>query len=494
MREIAPDRLASVVVALFFAAMAGRYLLVGYPRWRVVARVTVFVGLTLVLRAYAIVPFEVSPPGNPGRRVFAVALEIAWWFVGAQLVRATLRTALQLGSPRRETILLQELLGALVYVIAAVGICTYVLDLPIRGLLATSGALAIVVGLALQSSLGDAFSGVVLNLERPYSVGDWISVDGAVEGYVLETNWRTTHIRTPSSDLAVVPNSVIAKSKIVNGSQPSRVHRSGICVRLDRTLALEDAQDLMKDVLRGCVSVLHSEEPSVTLKSVSSEAATYELRFAVAEIGSVDVAKAEILRRAVCATAIAGGSFAPEFPQHVRCETCTRSRSSRGLLEAIPLFGMLTAAERDGLLTAVVCRTHRAGTVVASQGVLMDVLVIVRQGVLVLREQVGEDAVESARFTPGQYFGERGLLAGARLAGTVTAMTHAITYEIAKDALAPVFKARPMIVDQLGEALERGEQARQGVLSQHKDAPLLRPSIGARVGDTIRRLFAVQWD
>src|SRR5262249_10837336 len=155
----------------------------------------------------------------------------------------------------------------------------------------TSGALAIVVGLALQSSLGDVFSGIVLNLERPYRVGDWIIVDGTAQGEVIEVNWRTTHIRTSSSDLAIVPNSIIAKSRIVNCSQPTQVHGASVSVTLDQSLGPERGQELLEDVLRGCTTVLQVGEPSVAIKDVNADGIEYELRFCVSSVKAVDPAR-----------------------------------------------------------------------------------------------------------------------------------------------------------------------------------------------------------
>jgi small-conductance mechanosensitive channel len=91
--------------------------------------------------------------------------------------------------------LLQDVIGALVFLAAIVAAAGYVLELPVKGLLATSGVVAIVVGLALQSTLSDVFSGIVLNTTKPYQVDDWISIDG-VEGKVLDIDWRATHLLT----------------------------------------------------------------------------------------------------------------------------------------------------------------------------------------------------------------------------------------------------------------------------------------------------------
>jgi small-conductance mechanosensitive channel/CRP-like cAMP-binding protein len=473
--------------------MAGKYLLMAHPRWYLAAQGAIFAALTLLQRAYNIVPFEVMAPspGHTVRRVVGAAIEIAWWLVAAQLVRRIVRVFLRLGNRKREVTLAQEMLGALIYIVAVIAILTYVFNLPIKGLLATSGAMAIIVGLALQSSLGDAFSGIVLNLERPYGMGDWIVVDGTVQGLVIETNWRTTHIRTPSNDLAIVPNSVIAKSKIVNCSQPTAVHSASVCVRLDRTLAPEEAQALLRDVLLGATGVVQSGEGAVMIKDVSAESVSYELGFVVSDIRSVDAVKSEILRRAFNAASIAGSGFAPEPGSAGHFENRDQHVGRPCVLRAISLFDTLTEAERDGLLDGMVRRVHPAGSVVANGGTVMQVLVIVRRGVLVAWERDGRDAIEGTRFTPGLYLGERGVLTGEPLGGSVTALTHAVTYEISKEALAPILRARPAVADQLGEALELWEQARLSVLNRHRDARLVEATIVGRMAGTIRHLFAL---
>src|SRR5882762_2059773 len=147
-------------------------------------------------------------------RLFVSVLEIIWWLGAAWLTVGFLRAFVVLGRQPHESKLAQDLLAGLVYLAATFAIIAYVFDLPVKGLLATSGALAIMIGLALQSSLGDVFSGIVLNIERPYRVGDWIILDDTVQGRVIETNWRATHILTGNQDVAIIPNSVIAKSKL----------------------------------------------------------------------------------------------------------------------------------------------------------------------------------------------------------------------------------------------------------------------------------------
>ena len=116
-----------------------------------------------------------------------------------------------LQSRAREGRLLQDLIVGIIYVGAVLSVVAYVFDAPVGTLIATSGVVAVILGLAMQSTLSDVFSGIALNLARPYGIGDWIVLANDIEGKVVETNWRATHLLTAANDLVVVPNSDLAK-------------------------------------------------------------------------------------------------------------------------------------------------------------------------------------------------------------------------------------------------------------------------------------------
>jgi small-conductance mechanosensitive channel len=79
-----------------------------------------------------------------------------------------------------------------------------------------------VLGLALQNTLSDVFSGIAVDIEAPFQVGDRVSLGNNIEGQVVEMNWRSIRIQTDGADIAIVPNSVVAKLQIVNRSVPNR--------------------------------------------------------------------------------------------------------------------------------------------------------------------------------------------------------------------------------------------------------------------------------
>jgi len=86
-------------------------------------------------------------------------------------------------------------------------------------ILATSTVVTVVVGLALQDTLGNLFSGLALHAEQPFRLGDWVLVDG-IEGLVVHVGWRSVHLRTFSDDIVALPNAVVARARVQNYDHP----------------------------------------------------------------------------------------------------------------------------------------------------------------------------------------------------------------------------------------------------------------------------------
>ena len=87
----------------------------------------------------------------------------------------------------------------------------------VGGLFAALGVGSIVLGLSLQNAVGSVVSGLLLLFEQPLKLGDWIEV-GGTRGKVVEVNWRSTHLKTPSG-IKVIPNSELAGSSFMNYSR-----------------------------------------------------------------------------------------------------------------------------------------------------------------------------------------------------------------------------------------------------------------------------------
>jgi small-conductance mechanosensitive channel/CRP-like cAMP-binding protein len=459
------------------------------------SQLLVFAILTGLMLAGGVVPYRPGPVIGTETKRFLVALfEVIWWLAGAWLATGFLRAFVVLGRQPRETKLVQDLLAALIYLTATFAIITYVLDLPLKGLLATSGALAIIIGLALQSSLGDVFSGIVLNIERPYRVGDWITLDGTLEGKVIETNWRATHILTGNQDVAIIPNSVIAKTKLVNSSTPTKTHGTSIRVKLEPSLTPAAGCNLLKEVLLGSTEILRSPEPAVTIKDLSAEMIDFELSYSVTDVGAVDRAQNELFSRVYRAAAAAGVKFSPRIvgsAKEAGAEDRGEPSAPGRLLAGISLFSSLTADEKASLASQMQRRDYQRGDVIAKTGTVLQALCIVSYGVLVGTIEEDGHKIEVARLSAGDYFGELGLLTGEPINGELTTLTRAIIYEISKEAFTPLLKARPGMADDLSESLASRRLAHRAVLDQLHQHEKHEERLADRVAAKIKRLFSL---
>ncbi len=483
---------AVVIVAGFFGA---RYWQGRSSLRYFLSQLATFAVLTGLLMAAGVAPYRPGvTTGTEARHFFAGVLEIVWWLAGAWLTVGFLRAFVMLGRQPRQAKLVQDLLAAVVYLAAAFAIVAYVFDLPVKGLLATSGALAIILGLALQSTLGDVFSGIVLGIERPYHIGDWITLDDNVQGKVIETNWRATHILTGNRDVAIIPNSVIAKAKLVNSSSPTATHGASIRVKLDPALPPAAGRDLLKEVLLGSLHILRTPEPTVTIKDISAEMIDFELSFSVADIGAIDGAQNELFDRVYRAAAAAGARFSPRLPGGSKAadpEDDGDLRIPDRLLAGISLFSSLSVEEKTKLASQMQRKDYKRGDVIVETGQILQALCIVFFGVLVAEAEENGSKLEVNRLAPGDYFGETGLLLGEALNGEIIALTKAVIYEISKDALSPLLKARPSMAEELSESLAGRQLARRTVLDQHHGKDQHDPRLADRVAADIKRIFSL---
>jgi small-conductance mechanosensitive channel/CRP-like cAMP-binding protein len=462
-----------LVVAFGLMVLGGlttHFLLKKQPFTRAIIRVAFLILLTIVLVRADIVPYQpLQPSGTPFLDVVHGALKVAWWFWTAWFLVGFLRAFIIVEHRPREGKLLQDLFAGLIYLAAFFAVIAYVFDLPIQGLLATSGAVAIILGLALQSTLGDVFSGVVLSFSRPYRPGDWISIDGGTDGRVIEMNWRATHVLTGRRDLAIVPNSTIAKSKIVNVSSPSGIHGVTITVQLDARTAPSAGTEILGRAILNNRLIVATPAPSVIVKSINATYTEFEITFFVEDLGSSTRAQNQLFDLIFRHLAAAGIDLASAQNQPAPSdEDQPAQKPSAGperLLELVAIFASLTAEERKAIATKLKQKTYDQGEILVEPGATLHSLFIVGAGVLSFTRDESEGEIELLRLGPGDHYGEIGMLTGEPATARITALIPTTVYELANDDLLPIVQARPEVSQGLCRALAQRQAAGQLVAS-----------------------------
>src|SRR6516162_7792476 len=488
-----------LVVTLFVLLLGGlltHLLFRRHPLSRATLRVIFLVGLTIVLIHAEVVPYEPQTrTGVPFQDATHAALKIAWWLLVAWFLVGFLRVVVVTERRPREGKLVHDLLAGLIYLAAVFAIIAYVFDLPIQGLLATSGAIAIILGLALQSTLSDVFSGIVLNFSRPYRPGDWISLEGGTDGRVIELNWRATHVLTGRRDLAIVPNSTIAKSKIVNVSSPSGIHGVTVTVQLDAKTPPATGTQILDHAILNCRLIVGTPAPSVTIKSINADFTEFEITFFVEELASSTRAQNQLFDLIFRHVAVAGIELATapgHFDRVIGDHASAKSTSGRErLLELVEIFASLMAEERSAIAAKLKPKSYDKGEILVEPGTNLHSLFIVGAGVLSLTrvESVGE--IEVMRIGPGDHFGEIGMLTGAPVKSKISALIPATVYELTKDDLSPTLQARPEISHGLCRLLAERQAAGQLVSSGELTEAVPASRLTTWFSERLHRLYDI---
>lgn len=122
-----------------------------------------------------------------------------------------------------------------IYVIAIFLVLT-ILEINLTGLIAGLGLGGVIVTLAAQDTAKNLFGGVVIFIDKPFVVGDWIQMDN-YEGTIEDITFRTTRIRTFENALVNIPNAIIADASVTNWSKmEKRRYKTNLCVELNTPL------------------------------------------------------------------------------------------------------------------------------------------------------------------------------------------------------------------------------------------------------------------
>ncbi|MGH6755060.1 MAG: mechanosensitive ion channel family protein, partial [Bradyrhizobium sp.] len=210
---------------------------------------------------------------------------------------------------------------------------------------ATSGVVAVILGLALQNTLGDVFSGIALTLGRSYAIGDWIVLSDGTEGRVVETNWRSTNLLSGAHNVVVLPNSMLAKLSLTNLSRPDETHWITQSVRIAATQSPHLIEDAMRAVLQGCEQIIRDPPPTVALKAIDALAIEIELQFRVASPSRRTPARNEVIDRLYRHCSTNGLALALPPQSYVGVPAITDPPSPRALQH--PFEAVLPQLRRD---------------------------------------------------------------------------------------------------------------------------------------------------
>ncbi|MGZ7079440.1 MAG: cyclic nucleotide-binding domain-containing protein [Thermoanaerobaculia bacterium] len=368
--------------------------------------------------------------------------------------------------------LLREILAIALYFVLFGGAISRTFNVDVQSWLLTGGAVALIVGLALQETLGNLFSGIALHLEDSFEIGDVIR-SGDFTGVVEGTRWRGTRIRTFNNNFVIIPNSLLARERVEifpRNNPNARVLSVGIDSHVPPSTAI--------DVLTQAASHVDGvsrEMPCFTrVAGFADFAVTYEIKYYTRDYSLRDRIDAEI-RRAIWYALRRNGITVPfpirSYQRYTPPVAADHQLSQEDLIARLRKVDILSPVSDAGLeLIAGAARFHvySRGESILRRGAAGDSLFVMHEGTVSVR--VADDTVagrhEVAQLGPGAVFGEMALLTGQARTADVIALTEVIAIEIGKDALDPVLHEHP----ELAEAMTAKVMERRDMLEAMRNA------------------------
>ena len=463
-------------------------------RWRLTPTLRAL--RNLVVPALAVMLFVTNVWQLPADDIFVRLVQTSFWlcvlyaalsFVNDGVFGAATRGSWQERVPK----LLRDLARAILIAIGAAIIYSQVWKQELSGALTALGLGSIVIGLALQEPLGNVVSGLMLLLERPLNIGDWLIADGTT-GKVIEINWRSVHIETLLHEMRIIPNVSLYKESFSNLSRPTLERTETYDMGFSYDHPPNAVKAALLELLQTTPGVLRQPPPEVHTLNYGDFSITYRLFFTVARYEEVLPVRDAIITRIWYVARRHGLQIPYPIAVQYRYEGSPSPPvpTPTELLERFPRYrhvrqAMLDAAERrktagGGGMGATETATEGARVLMFSAGGEMlpfgstrngFTLIVEGTAALSARDADGQQ-VQIASLSPGDFYGEATISAGRPSEVRVVAETDVSVVAFDAGVMAECLQRSSGLATEIGDAIETRRRA-AAALRQRKGG---RPS------------------
>ncbi len=350
--------------------------------------------------------------------------------------------------------LLRQIVGLLVFGISLAILFRLILDVRLTGVLATSAVLSVVIGLALQDTLGNLFSGLALHLEKSVQVGDMVR-SGETIGTVEELSWRAMKLRTMEGNVLLVPNSIASRERLEVFPRPGRPIARTLKVELEYGQPPAAVIEALKAAGHEIPGIASSPEPTAYVTAFDAYSISYELRYWLEDYAQFLELDSQIRERVWYRLDREKIVFAYPVIRQYRYDggllkVPSRHEAIDEAIASVDLFALLSDEARGRLAAGARERRFAAGETIVREGDRGSSMFVVESGRLGVSAHgsVGQSQ-KLAVLEPGSAFGEVSLLTGDPRTATVRALTEATLLEIDKATLSPILRENPSLCGML---------------------------------------------
>jgi small-conductance mechanosensitive channel/CRP-like cAMP-binding protein len=364
-------------------------------------------------------------------------------------------------------------------------------DANLGAVFTTSAIFGVILGLALQDTLGNFFAGISLQADRPFQVGDVITVGAERHtGVVEEITWRAIKIRTFANHVVLISNATAAKEPI---EVCPRDNLNARVVFFNTLYTDSPAKTIhvVREAVREADNVSQKVTPIVRIRNLGDSGVDYEVKYWLDDYAKYNDTDALVRQRIWYAFRRAGLNFA--FPTRTLLVERTPKKLQQGggdiveRLAAVDIFAPLSAEETAMLAQAASSHVFAPGETVIRAGDPGSSMFVVHNGRVDVQLNENGRARTVATLSEGAFFGEMALFTGEPRTANIVALEETEVLEIGHAAMKQVFDTNPDLVESLSHIIA---ERRQG-LAASEDLTVTDNDRSAGLLTSIKRFFGI---
>ncbi|MDQ2745710.1 MAG: mechanosensitive ion channel family protein [Acidobacteriota bacterium] len=320
----------------------------------------------------------------------------------------------------------------------------------------TSTILAVILGLALQDTLGNLFAGLAIQADQPFQTGDVVTIPNKGAGVVESISWRGVKIRTFQNKLLVISNSVLGKESI---EIAPRENLNARIVFFNTLYAHSPAKtiQIVREAVRQVENVSPKIRPIVRVRNLGDNGLDFEVKYWIDDYTKFNDTDALIRQRVWYVFQREKIQFAyptrtihteTKLQENVFVETGGEIHER---INNVSIFAPLSDEESKTLAENSQMRVFAPDEKIVRQGQKGNSMFVIHRGAVTVRAT--EDGVSTVlrNLREGDFFGEMGLLTGEPRTATVIATEETEVLEINNLCLKPILEENPALVKTLSQ-------------------------------------------
>lgn len=371
-----------------------------------------------------------------------------------------MRTAYRNSKQPEISSLVKTISSIIIYIIAFFIIFqTQYPDVPLTPLFTGSTIFGIVVGLAMQESLGNLFAGIAMQADQPFQVGDVVTFASKASGVVESVSWRGVKIRTFQNKILVISNAVLGKETI-EVAPKNNLNARIVFFSTEYEYSPARTIQIVRDAVRQVENVTNKLRPVVRIKNFGNDGIEWEVKYWLEDYSKHNDTDALVRQRiwyvfqreSIPFSSPSIGIRREEKPPAIPPEEIVNTITEH--LNRVPIFAPLSDEETEQLANASASRVYAPGEAIVRKGKEGNSMFVILRGSVKIQIPENNYQKTIGHLAANDFFGEMSLLTGEPRTASVIAEEETEVLQIKKEALKPIYENNPDLVQTVCELIE----------------------------------------